>query len=156
MEYFDHGTIQENMIRTAKTVAPELTLGDLLRMFSTGDFTAYPVVRDETLVGIVSRTDSLKPFAGMAATNTVYFDSIMGTTVEEIMSWQVVTVELNATLDKAVQLIETHSFKSFPVIDQEKRVRGIIARDDVIRASTRNARRSSLPLDLRPMGYAIA
>jgi CBS-domain-containing membrane protein len=92
----------------------------------------------------------------MAATNTVYFDSIMGTTVEEIMSWQVVTVELNATLDKAVQLIETHSFKSFPVIDQEKRVRGIIARDDVIRASTRNARRSSLPLDLRPMGYAIA
>src|SRR5579859_7772432 len=134
MRDFRQETVGDNMSRPAKTVAPEMTLGDLLRMFSASDFAAYPVVRDGKLVGIVSRTDSIKLFAAMAATNTIYFDSIMGTTVEEIMSWQVVAVELNATLDHVVHLMETHDFKSFPVIDRENRVRGIIARDDVIRA----------------------
>ena len=156
MDDFRQETVRNNMSRPAKTVAPEMTLGDLLRMFSTSNFAAYPVVRDEKLVGIVSRTDSIKPFAAMAATHTIHFDSIVGTTVEEIMSWQVVAVELDATLDHVVHLMETHDFKSFPVVDREKRVRGIIARDDVIRALARSTRRSTLPLELRPMGYAIA
>ena len=82
--------------------------------------------------------------------------SNMGTTVEEIMSWQVVAVELDATLDHVVHLMETHDFKSFPVIDRENHVRGIIARDDVVRALDRSTRRSPLPLGLQPMGYAIA
>lgn len=156
MRDFCQQTVRDNMSRPAKTVAPEMTLGDLLRMFSTSNFAAYPVVRDEKLIGIVSRADSIKPFAAMAATNTIYFDSIMGTTVEEIMSWQVIAVELDATLDQVVHLMGAYHFKSFPVVDHENRVRGVIDRDDVIRALARSTPRSSLPLDLRPMGYAIA
>ena len=57
MEYFHQETVQENLARPAKTVAPEMTLGDLLRLFSSNDFAAYPVVRDEKLVGIVSRAE---------------------------------------------------------------------------------------------------
>ena len=156
MEYFHQETVRENLARPAKTVAPEMTLGDLLRLFSSNDFAAYPVVRDEKLVGIVSRADSIKPFAAKAETNTADFDAIMGTTVEEIMSWRVVTVELDATLDQVVHLMGTHDFESFPVVDRENRVRGMIARDDVVRALARCTWRASLPLPLQPTGYAIA
>ena len=156
MDHFHQETVRDNMSRLVRTVAPEMTLGDLARMFSASDVAAYPVVRDEKIVGIVSRTDIIKPFAAMAATSAIYFESIAGTTVEEIMSRQVIAVELDATLDQVVHLMGAHDFKSFPVIDQENCVRGIVTRDDVIRALARSSRRSSLPLDLRPMGYAIA
>ena len=156
MDHFHQETVRDNMSRPARAIAPEMTLGDLARMFSASNVAAYPVVRYEKIVGIVSRTDIIKPFAAMAATNAVNFDSIMGTTVEEIMSRQVIAVELDATLDQVIHLMGAYDFKSFPVVDHENRVRGIVTRDDVVRALARSTRRSSLPLELRPMGYAIA
>ena len=158
MEYFHQEPVKENTARAARTVAPEMTLGDLLRLFSSDDFPAYPVVRSGKLVGMVSRADSIKPFTEKAGTNTAHFDAIMGTTVEQIMSSRVITIELDATLDTVVHLMGAHDFESFPVVDHENRVRGIIARDDVIRALARYTWRAStpLPLPLSPVGYAIA
>jgi CBS domain-containing protein len=156
MDYLHQETAREIMSRPARTVTPEMTLGDLLRMFSTSDFAAYPVVRDKKLVGMVSRTDSIKPFAAMAESSTIYFDSIMGTTVEEIMSWRIIAVDLDATLNQVVHLMGAHDFESFPVIDQQNRVRGIVARDDVIQALARRTWRSALPLPVTSIGYAIA
>ncbi len=158
MAYFHQETVRENVARPTRTVTPEMTLGDLLRLFSSDDFPAYPVVREGKLVGVVSRADSIKPFAAKAGTNTAHFDAIMGTTVEQIMSWSVITVEFDATLDTVVHLMGTHDFESFPVVDQENCVRGVIARDDVIRALARYTWSASTPLalPLSPIGYAIA
>ena len=86
MKYFHQETVRENMSRPARTVAPEMTLGDLLRLFSSHDFRAYPVVRDEKLVGIVSKGGFRQSFRRKGATKAVDLDAIMGTTVEEIMS----------------------------------------------------------------------
>ncbi len=151
-----HQPVREIMSHPARTVAPEMTLGDLLRLFSSDDFDAYPVVRGEKLVGIISRADSIKPFAGKTTNKTTDFDAITGTTVEQVMCSRVVTVELDATLEKVVDLMGAHDFESFPVIDREGRVIGMIACDDVVRALARGASRPCLPRDLRPMGYAIA
>lgn len=149
-------TVREIMSRPARTVAPEMTLGDLLRLFGSNNFDAYPVLRGDNLLGIVSRADSIKPFVTKVATKALESDAIMGTTVEQIMSRGVVTVELDATLEQVIDLMGARDFESFPVIDRESRVRGMIARDDVVRALARNTWHTSLSLDLRPFGYAIA
>ena len=149
-------TVREIMSRPARTVAPEMTLGDLLRVFSSDDFDAYPVVRGENLVGIVSRADSIKSFVTKAATQALESDAIMGTTVEQVMSSRVATVELDATLGQVIDVMGAHDFESFPVVDCENRVRGVITRDDVVRTLAHRTWRTSLPLDLRPAGYAIA
>jgi CBS domain-containing protein len=155
MEYF-HQTVREMMSCPVRTVAPEMTLGDLLRLFDASDFDAYPVVRGGELIGIVSRADSIKPFATRVAPQARDCDAIMGTTVEQIMSPRVVSVKLDATLDHVIDLMSAHRFGSFPAVDLENRVKGIIARDDVIRTLANSTWRSSLPLQLRPQGYAIA
>ena len=154
MEYFRQRTVRDLMSRPARTVAPELTLGDLLRLFDANDFDAYPVVRDERLVGIVSRVDCIKPFVTQAGTSALDLDAIMGTTIEQIMSSRVVTLQLDATLEHVVNLTGAHDFESFPVVDRDNRVRGIVAREDVVRALARYTWPSSLPL--LPLGYAIA
>lgn len=149
-------TVREIMSRAARTVAPEMTLGDLLRLFGSSDFDAYPVVRAEKLVGIVSRADSIRPFAAKSAAKVLESDAVMGTTVEQIMTSQVVTVDLDTMLEQVIDLMGAHDVESFPVVDRYNRVKGIVARDDVVRALARSTWRASLPLDLRPMGYAIA
>lgn len=154
MEY-PQQTAREIMSRPARMVAPEMTLGDLLRLFSSDDFDAYPVVRGENLVGIVSRADSIKPFVAAAGAKAFESDAIMGTTVDQIMSSRVLTVELDATLGQVIEQMGAHDFESFPVIDREKRVRGMITRDDVVRSLARNTWHASLPLDVQPLGYAI-
>jgi CBS domain-containing protein len=156
MEYLLQETARENMTRPARTVAPELTVGDLLRLFASGDSDAYPVVRGEKLVGVVSRADAIEPFCTKPGGNDLNFDAIMGTTVQEIMSSRAVAVTLDAPLEQVVQLMKVHDFESFPVVDHENRVKGVIALEDVVRALARCTWSSSLPLPLSPMGYAIA
>ena len=77
-------TVREIMSRPDRTIAPETTLGDLLRLFSSSDFESYPVVRGEILVGIVSRADSTKRFAARSATKNFDSDATMRTTVEQV------------------------------------------------------------------------
>lgn len=62
----------------ARTVAPEMTVGDLPRLFSADRWDAYPVVSDGKLIGIVSKSDALKPFASDDA--SPQHDGMMGMT----------------------------------------------------------------------------
>jgi CBS-domain-containing membrane protein len=156
MQYFQLETVRKNMTRSVRAVAPELSLSDLLRLFSSNDFEAYPVVRDGKLLGMVSKADSIQPFDKACSTNTLDFNAIMGTTVEEIMSSPAMTVEPDTKLAEIVHLMGILDFESFPVVDHEAKLMGIVAREDIIRALARCAWRSSLPLPLEPMGYAIA
>ena len=55
--------VETNMTRNLRIVPPETTVGDLYRLFAVDDFDAYPVVRDDTLVGIVTKLDALNVFS---------------------------------------------------------------------------------------------
>ena len=157
MYEFLEETVEHNMTSHAKAVAPEMTAGDLLRLFATDDLDAYPVVSNGKLVGIVSKADALKAFALTPASILPHYDDMMGTTVDEIMTRHVMTVDSQTRLQHVLQLMGTHHFKSLPVVDQNNRLKGMIAREDVIRALARCNRRQTLPLVAPEVGYyAIA
>ena len=149
------------MTRPARTVAPEMTIGDLLRLFATDEVNAYPVESNGRLVGIVSKADALKAFAFRQDGILPHYDDVMGTSVEEIMSRHVMTVDAESRLQRVLHLMEKYRFKSLPVVDAGNRILGVIARENVIQALARCNRRQSsaqaLPLVAPPVGYyAIA
>src|SRR5436309_15672505 len=146
MYEFLEETVERNMTSPAKAVAPEMTAGDLLRLFATDDVDSYPVVSNGKLVGIVSKADALKVFVLTPGGMFPHYDDIMGTTVDEIMSRQVMTVDAETTLQHVLHLMSVHRFKSLPVVDQKDRLQGVIAREDVIRALARFSPRQALPL----------
>ncbi|WJR78203.1 CBS domain-containing protein [Bradyrhizobium sp. NP1] len=137
MYEFLHETVAENMTRAVRCVAPELAVGDLYRLFAVDDFDAYPVARDDRLVGMVSKLDALKVFAFTKDRILPHYDVGMGTTVDEIMSADVVAVSPDTNLQRVLQLMVEHRVKSLPVIDQWRNLIGIIAREDVMRAMAR-------------------
>jgi CBS-domain-containing membrane protein len=146
MYEFLQETVANNMTRGVRSVTPETTVGDLYRLFAANDFDAYPVVRDDTLVGVVPKLDALKVFAFAKDQILPHYADGMGTTVDEIMTREVVAVEPGRQLQRVLQLMVEHRLKSLPVVDEWRNLLGIIAREDVMQAMARCMRQPDPPL----------
>jgi CBS domain-containing protein len=138
--------VETNMTRNLRIVAPETTVGDLYRLFAVDDFDAYPVVRDDTLVGIVSKLDALNVFSLSQDHILPHYKEGMATRVEEIMVRDAITVDGETSLQRVLELMVKHRVKSLPVIDRWRNLIGIIAREDVMRAMERTALRQYPPI----------
>ena len=139
MYEFLQETVENNMTKRVRSVAPETTVADLYRLFAADGFEAYPVVRGDVLVGVVSKLDALKVF-GLAQRHMLpdYRDG-MATTVDEIMTGDVIAVDGETNLQRVLELMVKHRVKSLPVVDRWHNLVGIIAREDVMRAMERSA-----------------
>jgi len=139
-------TVANNMTSNVRGVAPETTVGDLYRLFAAYDFDAYPVVRGDALVGMVSKLDALKIF-GLSQDHILpRYEEGMSTTVDEIMSSDIVAVSRETNLQRVLELMVKHRVKSLPVIDQRRNLIGIISREDVMRAMVRTIPRQYPPV----------
>jgi CBS domain-containing protein len=134
MYEFLQETVENNMTRRVRSVAPETTVGDLYRMFAADGFDAYPVTRGDTLVGMVSRLDALKVF-GLSKDHILpRHKEGMATTVDGIMTSDVIAVDGETKLQRVLELMVSHRMKSLPVVDRWHNLIGIIARKDVMKA----------------------
>jgi CBS domain-containing protein len=138
--------VETNMTRDVRSVAPETTVGDLYRLFATDDFDAYPVVRGDALVGIVSKLDALSVFALSQDHILPRYKEGMATTVDEIMTSDLITVDGETSLQRVLELLVNHRVKSLPVVDPRHNLVGMIAREDVMRAMERTALRQYPPI----------
>ncbi|MBU6464649.1 MAG: CBS domain-containing protein [Bradyrhizobium sp.] len=138
--------VESNMTRNVRSVAPETTVGDLYRLFAVDDFDAYPVVRDDALVGIVSKLDALNVFSLSQDHILPHYTEGMATRVEEIMTRDAITVDGETSLQRVLELMARHRVKSLPVIDRWRNLVGMIAREDVMRAMERTALRQYPPI----------
>lgn len=144
-------TVRHSMTGRTETVAPEMTIGDLLHLFVADQRDAYPVVSNETLVGIVSMSDALMAFASDEASQ--HYQDVIGTKVYEVMTRHVMTVEPGTKLRQALQLMGAYRFKSLPVVDEKNRLQGMIAREDIARALAQYDRSNALSLTTSGVGY---
>ncbi len=138
--------VETNMTREVRSVVPETTVGDLYRLFAADDFDAYPVVRGDALVGIVSKLDALNVFALSQDHILPRYKEGMATTVDEIMTSDVIAVDGETSLQRVLELLVKHRIKSLPVVDDRRNLIGMIAREDVMRAMERTALRQYPPI----------
>jgi CBS domain-containing protein len=145
MYEFLQETVEANMTKNVRSIAPETSVGDLYRLFASDGFDAYPVVRDDRLVGVVSKLDALKVFALSQNHLLPRYREGMATRVDEIMTGDVVTVDVESKLQRVLELMIAHRLKSLPVVDRWRNLTGIVAREDVMRAMERSALRKYRP-----------
>jgi CBS domain-containing protein len=138
-------TASQYMTPAVETVTRQVTLRDLEALFEKHDFNAFPVVEAGRLLGIVTKFDFLRAFAFTTSQIVPHFDELMRRTVADVMTEAVVHVEPAAPLTRVLQLMVGLKSRSFPVIDSDGQLVGIISREDVMRAlkeTTREAQRS--------------
>ena len=63
----------------------------------------------------------------------------MQRTVAEVMTTEFIYVGKETKLTRVLQLMVDHRIRSMPVIEADRRLSGVISRDDVMRALVRSA-----------------
>ncbi len=122
------------MTRAVTTVTRQTTMRELETLFEQNDFNSFPVVEEGTMLGIVTKFDFLRAFAFTTGQMVPHYDELMRRPVGEMMTEAVVHVEPAVPLTRVLQLMVSLKSRSFPVIEPDGQLVGMISREDVIRA----------------------
>lgn len=131
--------VGDSMTRRTKTVTRAVTLGELGELFGKDDFNAFPVVENSQVVGLVSKFDYLASFIFTPVHMIPRYHDLMKRTVADIMTSDFIYVAEDTRLARVLQLMVDHRLKSMPVIQNDQRLAGMIAREDVMRTLQRCA-----------------
>ncbi|MCY3002402.1 MAG: CBS domain-containing protein [Planctomycetota bacterium] len=122
------------MTRSVLTVAESTTCREALRLLQSKNIRRAPVLRDGTIVGLVSERDLLRVLPGTIA----QLDTRAGaegerTPVARVMATQVVTIDEDASIEEAARRMLFHRIGGMPVLSKGALV-GIVTESDIFRA----------------------
>lgn len=127
-------TAEQYMTPGVMTIARDCSLGEAEALFTQHDFNAFPVVDNGKLLGIVSKFDFLRAFAFTTGQMVPRYAELMQRPVGDFMTEGVVSVEPKTPLTRVLQLMVNLRIRSFPVVDENHTLLGMISRGDVMRA----------------------
>ena len=134
MYKFLQQTVSDYMTRSVKTVTRGCSVRELNDMIERDDFNTYPVEEDGQIAAVVTKFDVLRCFAFTPSHMVPRYDDLMNRTVADIMTTAFIYVGADTRLTRVLQLMVEHKIRSIPVIDNDHRLVGIIAREDILRA----------------------
>lgn len=127
-------TAAQYMTPAVKSLTRDCTMSEVETLFKQHDFNAFPLVEDGKVLGIVSKFDFLRAFAFTTGQMVPRYDELMRRPVGEVMTEAVVHVEAKTPLTRVLQLMVNLKIRSFPVLDADRQLIGVISRGDVMRA----------------------
>ena len=131
---FLEATVGDFMTRGVAAVTRDMTMRDLYALVEKDDFNTYPVIDGDKVVGIITKFDFLKCFALQPGSLVPHYDELMKRTVAELMTPEFIAVDEASVLPRVLQLMVEHRMRSIIVASADRRLKGIISREDVMRA----------------------
>ena len=107
------------------TISPEATVLEALSLMAAKQIGALVVVQAQQVVGILSERDYARKVALMER-------SSYNTTVSEIMTHAVLTVNPTNNTDHCMQLMTNKHLRHLPVVDQDKLI-GLVSIGDLVK-----------------------
>ncbi len=117
---------ESGVVRDPVTIAPTATIGEVVELTRSNNFSGVPVVDGDDLVGIVTSRD-------------LRFETHFDKPVSSVMTPKdkLVTVKENASKEEILHLLHTHRIEKILVVDDEFHLQGMITVKD-IQKSTEN------------------
>ncbi|MFQ5969823.1 MAG: IMP dehydrogenase [Nitrososphaerales archaeon] len=107
------------IIEQPYTITQDQTIRDALDQMSKRNVSGLLVVEDGSkLVGILTGRD-------------ISFESNLNRKVSDVMTRNVVTTNYGISIDDAKEILHKHRIEKLPLIDEEKRVKGLITSKDI-------------------------
>lgn len=117
---------EEIMTQPVVAVSPSTTVRDVAIQMFLGGFSGMPVARtDGAMIGIVTEFDVIRAIRAGHRIET--------TLVEEIMTTQVISVDVTTPLDEVLDVLESAHIMRVPVTEDGRLV-GVISRPDILKA----------------------
>ena len=118
----DH-TIQEAMTSNPTTIESSTSAQEAARTMGSENVGSLPIVDGDRLVGVVTDRD--------LAIRVLAEGKDGGTTVGEIASTDVVTIDPQQSLEEAARLMAEHQLRRLPVVEEDGKLVGILAQADL-------------------------
>ncbi len=115
--------LKELMSRDVKLVNPETSIKEAALMMRDGDFVMMPVGEADRMIGTISDRDM--------AIRAVALDKGPETKVRDVMTSGVAWAYETDSVDKAVKIMSERQVRRLPVVDENKRLVGIVALGDL-------------------------
>jgi acetoin utilization protein AcuB len=127
------------MTRDVLTVTPDTTLPDAHALMTAKRIRRLPVTDGGRLVGIVTLGDvrGAEPSAASSLSVWEMKNLLVHLTVEEFMTRDPVTINENAAIGDAAQLMLERKFSGLPVVDDSGALVGILTESDIFRLVAR-------------------
>jgi len=144
--------------RQPKSASPETPIPHMIATMLDNRVDMVPVLVDGELVGIVTASDIIKIFvrlntirqlctnvekqqkrprlADMASGSSLDLADLISSTVqtvEDSMIERVICLEKQDNLGKAVEVIQKRKFRHVPIVDEQRRLVGIVSDRDILR-----------------------
>ncbi|MCW4048296.1 MAG: IMP dehydrogenase [Candidatus Bathyarchaeota archaeon] len=106
------------IIRDVVKVNPDTTVEELLKLMEDHNIKGFPVVEaEDKLVGIVTWRD-----VRLAESNLK---------VKDVMTESVITGTEDTSLEEAMKVLHEHRIEKLPIVDDQRRVKGLITMKDI-------------------------
>jgi len=115
--------VKDVMHKNVIVATSDATIKEASKVMAEYEIGSLIIMKGKKIVGIITESDIIKSVAKDTDVTT--------TTLEDIMSEKVVTVDPEATIEEAVDLMVKNKIKRLPVVEEEK-VKGIITATDII------------------------
>lgn len=115
--------LKDLMSRDVKLVSPETSIKEAALMMRDGDFGMMPVGEADRMIGTISDRD--------IAIRAVALDMGPETKVRDVMTAGVAWAYETDSVDKAVKIMSERQVRRLPVVDENKRLVGIVALGDL-------------------------
>ena len=119
-------SIRDLMTANPCSIDAEQTVAHAAKMMRDEDVGLAPIVEGDKLVGTLTDRDiAIRVVAEGKDPNQ--------TTVREIASTNIVTIDPQQDLDEALRLMAKHQVRRLPVVEEDGRLVGVVAQADVAR-----------------------
>ena len=127
--------VKDWMTRDVITVASDVSLTEAHHLMTDNKIRRLPVVKNDHLVGIVTRGDVREARPSDATSLTIWEINylIARLKIKDIMAPDPVSILPDATLAEAAQLMLDNKISGLPVVDSNQKVIGIITESDIFR-----------------------
>ncbi len=138
------GTVGEAMTTRVLTFEPGTRASDAALRLAVEGVAGGPVVEEGRVVGVITLSDLLEREGHVSGQTTGPFlrgeRHLTNLTVGDVMTRGAVTARVDQPLVEAIIAMDEVGVNRLPVVDEQERAVGILARDDVLRAIARAIR----------------
>lgn len=130
-------TVGQIMTTKVITLHPEDTMDQVKKIFDRNNIHHIPIVDEQKVVGIISKTDYLKLLHGFTLFKTDKSESynaavLRSLLIREVMTKQVAKLNPEDTLETAVGFFRENLFHALPVVSTAGDLVGIVTTYDLL------------------------
>ncbi|MCL1810998.1 MAG: CBS domain-containing protein [Methanomassiliicoccaceae archaeon] len=125
-------TVADYMIRNVQTVSPDMTVSQVREKIISSNFHGFPIAENDYLLGYVTAKEMLR------------FIDRPDARIREVMGRGTLCVVPTMSIDDATRVLFRYGLRNLPVVDEEKKIVGIISNIDIVRSQIEKSRPSKV------------